>query len=191
MENYEIGQADRQGHICFSDLPHYVDLKANSKPTLHVFQYILPLEQASHLVVHPFGGRETFFFDGIQLPRNPDTELSSPPAIRFEIHGMAGNYVPAAWDPVRVSLQALAGRLIRDSIHSVHSTVPGWTGISVRDKSLEDPDGHSTWIVEAIGLTTGRLKLAFFAREGNALPEGRFDFRSPARIPNSHGPPDS
>lgn len=171
--NYQIGLADLQDRVCFSHAPHFPNLGAVPNPTSSVLHYDLPLELASHLVVRPYAERGTFFFDGVRLPKNSAAALSPPPPARIEINGKAGHYATSAWDPIRLSLQALEGRPKKEGISRSTSTIPGLTGLSVWYGELEDPAEHSTWIVEVDGLRADGLALGFFDREGNALPEGR------------------
>jgi len=104
---YQVRAMHQQGAGSSPSSLDYVDFSKNAGPQVVYFD--MPLQGVSWIELRPFGGRHTFYFDGVQLPKISPTPLAAPPVLSFQVDGKEVNQDSEAPSPIRARIITING----------------------------------------------------------------------------------
>ena len=161
---YQVVAVAKDGRKAFPGQPHYLDFRGTAATQVVMFG-VAP-DALSHFEWRPFGGRHTFYFQGVKLPGSRPRSFAPPPACRVAVNGAEGDWSLSGFGPSRVRV-----RTRRGNAHLASSTY----GRVLADDP-QDAEGFSTVLLDSGLLTGPDWDVALFGRDGTSL----------GRIPGGH-----
>jgi len=155
---YQVCAVGRDGRKLYPDVPHVLDFRATASPWIIAFK-IAPAD-LSHFELRPYGGRHTFYFDGVKLPKMRKRGLWRIPTASLAVDGREVARDCTEFDPVRVSVRLRRGECCRGvSSDGIHTLL----------KPVERLDTTTTVFLEVEGIAGPGWDLAYFDRDGKPL----------------------
>ena len=108
---YQVCAVRKDGRKIFPDVPHFVDFQ-RANPT-EIIHFRFDLDDLSHFEWRPFGGRHTFYFEGLRLPQVSPGPFAPSPRVLLAVDGKETSSRISTFDPIQVSLQLQKGEGLR------------------------------------------------------------------------------
>lgn len=153
---YQVAAVARDGRTWTSDLPHYL----GARDGVEVLEFDLEPGEIDNFEVRPYGGRHTFYFEGVTLPPATPKSFGQPPSVTLKVGGRPGYHHLTAFDPVQVRVGVIQG----DLITGIES---GGFDIAVRPRPGSRIAFDATYEVE--GLSSRGWDLHFLGSDGKRL----------------------
>ena len=166
---YQICAADNFWNRSFPDVPHYLDFK-HSKNATEIIQIPMSLDKVTWFELRPFGGRHTFYFDGIQLPKIGNAPLAAPPTVTFDVNGKEIDHQVKAIGPVSIDLMASKGTRHSGTDRQIPPSGildPGW--YAKRIDPTDDRDHATSIHLMLQGLSTNGMSADILDKNGREL----------------------
>lgn len=99
--DYQITAVSSDGRRTHTDSIHYFSFRSGLR-SKEVVNFNVPFAEIDHFEIQPFGGRHTFFFDGMTLPKISSTSFAPTPVVALEVDGQEVERGIPDFDPIRV-----------------------------------------------------------------------------------------
>jgi beta-lactamase regulating signal transducer with metallopeptidase domain len=159
---FQICAVSKDGQRYVPDYPHFIS-SANGRH--HVITIGFPKEQIDYFEITPFVSRDTFYFDGIKLPKVSDV-FATCPEVTFNIKGSEGEFTSNTLSPVELKLFAFNNKIIT----GVSGSADNWRNTFLTPKAQE---GASGFALKINGIRTKNFHLSYLDQSGKKIdPNG-------------------
>ena len=155
---YQICAVGHDGRKVFPDAPHFLNFRSRAATEAIVFR--IGDTDLSHFELRPFGGRHTFYFDDVKLPRGGGRPFHDAPSVRLAVDGREVERTLSEYEPIRVTLRLRRGECC-EGISS--------QGFSVPAGPIQRLDSAFTALLEVDGLAGDVWELTYLDREGKRV----------------------
>jgi hypothetical protein len=105
----QIAAVTADGKKIHMDGRHFVTFGTWDESPMPI-PFATTMDEIDHFEVRPFGGRETFFFEGVALPTVSARPFSKRPVVTISVGGKETNSQLQAWAPLDVRFLLTRGR---------------------------------------------------------------------------------
>ncbi|MBN1974154.1 MAG: M48 family metalloprotease [Sedimentisphaerales bacterium] len=156
---YQICAVSKDGQRYVSTgAPHFIS-SANGRH--HVIEIGFPKEKIDYFEISPFISRDTFYFDGIKLPKVSNL-FASCPQVTFNINGKDGEFISNTLSPIELELYAYSNKRITGTSASADN----WDNTFTVGQANE---GTSGFAFKLNGMRTNNIQLAYYDRAGKRI----------------------
>jgi hypothetical protein len=103
-EQYEIAAITKDDERLHTETFHFLSFSSRGD-SKRIINFPRPLEEIDHFELRPFGGRHTFFFDGVALPADSNQAFSAPPTATVPINGKRTSATLSTLAPLQVKVE--------------------------------------------------------------------------------------
>jgi hypothetical protein len=157
-ERYQIAAVSSDGTKSHTDIPHFLNFTGSSGVRQPMY-FDIALREVDHFELRPFGGRERFFFEAVELPKTSSQAFAKPPSARVKIAGSEMNAVLPEFAPLDVRIAVHRGNWATGTAASGL-----WASVTPADE-VTDQDKAFTFTYQGFGIGNLALKVRFFDAE--------------------------
>ncbi len=168
---FQVCAVSKDGQRYVPDYPHFI---SSTNGRHHVIVIGFPKEQIDYFEITPFVSRDTFYFDGIKLPKVSDS-FAPCPEVTFDIKGSEGEFTSNTLLPVGLKLFAFNNKIIT----GISGGADNWRNTFSTPKAQE---GASGFALKINGIRTKNFHLFYLDQSGK-----RIDPKSPREHPWASG----
>jgi len=157
-KRFQICAISKDGQRLVPDYPHFIS-SANDR--IHVIEIGFPKEQIDYFEITPSVSRDTFYFDGVKLPKVSDS-FSPCPKVTFDINGSEGQFTNNDLSPIGLELSAYSDKRVIGTTGSADN----WRNTF---KIGQAKEGTSGFALKVNGIRTKNIQLAYFNQAGQRI----------------------
>jgi hypothetical protein len=167
---YQIAAVSSRGKKSHTDGPHY--LVHPTGRSRYSIDFVMPQKELDHFELRPFGGRERFFFEAVELPKASSQSFGQPPSAVVKVGGSETNAVLTEFAPLEVRVELHRGDWATGTAASGL-----WAAVTPADEVTKQ-DKAFTFTYQGAGVRNLALNVRFFDAESkqavqeSTLPRG-------------------
>jgi hypothetical protein len=160
--DFQIAAVTKSGERVHPDSPHFLGFRSGVQSE-EVIQFNAPLGELDHFEIRPFGGRERFFFEAVELPKTSSRSFVKPPTALVKVAGGETNAVLTEFAPLDVRIAVHRGKWATGTAASGL-----WASVTPADEVINQ-DKAFTVTYQGAGVGNLALKVRFLDAESKKV----------------------
>src|SRR3954471_6673169 len=157
----QIEAVSRSGETVYGDTPHFLRPQRNAQTEPIYFD--ISLKELDHFELRPFGGRHTFFFEALELPKISRRPFAPPPRVNVAVAGKEVERKLTAFAPLDLKLATYRG-----AVFSGIAVNERWAGLMRSHRLQNDAATDLTIAYWAQGLQPQNWRLRYIDSQSGA-----------------------